>query len=308
MTTTCVCGCGRTLIDGYAHTDCTEQARGRLKEISELVEPARAVMYRQTATGGTVHSTPGPRDLLDYGAGARLDAVQTALTGWVADLDHAGTWKPTDGEVIPQAAAWLTERLEIIRHVAHADDILREIWDCLMAMRSIVATPAGRVYLGTCGAETRQDGCALRSDSLCQQAIDSLQRCAPDTCAAAQNQCNGDVYGKPDKAAAYCNACGAAYDQDERRIQVAKLVQGVPMRASVIAHAHGISVDTIRGWAWVKRDKDGNPLNEPKLKPAGRDDRGRPLYLVADVLALEKQAEQRRKQRAAQAAGMGARA
>lgn len=277
--------CGSVTPDGWVCVTETERARRQLAEIWNLVEPARAVMYRQTATGDTVHSTPGPRDLLDYGAGARLDAVQTALSGWARDLS-GDQWRPEPGEVITQAAAWLAERVETIRHVRQADDILREIWDCLMAMRSVVATPAGRLYLGVCGAawtDWNPDGTPLEA-----------------------GYCDGDVYGKPGKAAAYCNQCGAAYDQAERRVQVTRLVDGKGFRASVIAHAYGIPVDTIRGWAWVRRDSNGVPVREPKLRAVDRDDRGRPLYLVADVLALHEQARQRREQRTAQAAGMGA--
>lgn len=277
--------CGSATPDGTVCVTETERARRQLAEIWNLVEPARAVMYRQTATGDSGHARPGPRDLLDYGAGARLDAVQTALTGWARDLSD-DQWRPEPGEVITQAAAWLAERVEVIRHVQQADDILREIWDCLMAMRSVVATPAGRVYLGTCGAawtDWNPDGTPLEA-----------------------GYCDGDVYGKPGKAASYCQTCGAAYDQDERRLQVTRLVDGKGFRASVIAHAYGISANTIRGWAWVRRNDKGEPINDPKLKPVGRDERNRPLYLVADVLALAAAADQRREQRTAQAAGMGA--
>lgn len=297
--------CGRPTPDGYACTTETERARQQLAEIAELTEPARAVMCRQTSTTGTVHSTPGPRDLLDYGAGQRLMNVQIALTGWArAVAEERGVGATADSrDLIVVAAQYLADdrNLEWLRHVPWVDEVLREVGDCAATMRGIVATPAGRVYLGTCGAERAHAALCFDSAEYGHD-VECECWCHDDE----PDACDGDVYGKPDKAAAYCNTCGAAYDQAERRVQVAALVQGVPMRASVIAHAHGISVDTIRGWAWVKRDKDGNPLNEPKLKPAGRDDRGRPLYLVADVLALEGQAEQRRRQRAAQAAGMGA--
>lgn len=266
--------CGSATPDGWVCVTETERARQQLAEIAELTEAARAVMYRQTSTGDTIHSTPGPRDLLDYGAGARLDAVQTALTGWVRAVREDAKVKsaPRGDDLIAACADWLAERVETIRHLEYADEVLREIGDCWHAMRSVVATPAGRLYLGVC-----EDGI-----------------------------CGGDVFGKPDKAAAYCNQCGAVYDQDERRVQVATLVDGRGFRASVIAHAYGIPVDTIRGWAWVRRDNNGVPVREPKLRAVDRDERNRPLYLVADVLALHEQARQRREQRTAQAAGMGA--
>lgn len=269
--------CGSVTPDGWVCVTETERARRQLAEIWNLVEPARAVMYRQTATGDSGHARPGPRDLLDYGAGARLDAVQVALAGWVRAVAEDAKVKsaPKDGDLIAACADWLAERVELIRHLEYADEVLREIGDCWHTMRSVVATPAGRLYLGVCGAawtDWNPDGTPLEA-----------------------GYCDGDVYGKPGKAAAYCNQCGAAYDQAERRLQVATLVDGRGFRASVIAHAHNIPVDTIRSWAARQH-----------LQPTDRDNRGRPLYLVADVLALHEQARQRREQRTAQGAGMGA--
>lgn len=277
--------CGRPTPDGTVCVTETERARQQLAEIAELTEAARAVMYRQTATGDGGHSMPGPRDLLDYGAGARLDAVQTALTGWarvVAEERTGAVWVAAEGDAIEQAAKWLGAHLEWLRHASFVDDFLREVGDCAAAMRSVVATPAGRVYLGVCGAPLLIEGIG------------------------GPVACEGDVYGKPGRNAAYCQTCGAAYDQAERRVQVAKLVDGKGFRASDIAHAYGISANTIRGWAWVRRDDQGEPLNDPKLKPVGHDHLKRPLYLVADVLALAAAADQRRQQRTAQGAGMGA--
>lgn len=313
MTNTCVCGCGRTLTDGYAHTDCTERARRQLAEIAELTEPARDVMYRQTSTSGS-HSPPGPRDLLDYGAGARLDAVQTALTGWaraVAEERGAAVWVAMNGDIIGQAAQWLAGHLEWLRHKEFVDDVLREIGDCVHAMRGIVATPAGRVYLGPCGAEIELCGAGKADDVGIWWYCELRHHHKSDHSFEGHGldhfrTCKGDVYGRPAAATGRCRECGADYDQAERLRAVTAMVEGRGYRASVIAHAYGLSANTIRGWAWVKRDREGNPLNDPKLKPVDHDHLKRPLYLVRDVLALHEQAEQRRQQRAAQAAEMGA--
>jgi hypothetical protein len=283
----------------------TERARQQLAEIGDLVEAARAVAYRQTSTGGSGRSTPGPRDLLDYGAGARLDAVQTALTGWarvVAEERGQGV-EAGDEDLIVVAAAFLAQNLEWLRHVPWVDEVLREVGDCVHAMRSVVATPAGRVYLGVCGAAREHGG--LCCGGVCFE-DDFTDDCECWCHRGEPATCDGDVFGRPDRNAGTCNTCGAYYDQDERRRQNTALVEGKGFRASVIAHAYGISANTIRGWAWVKRDDKGKALNDPKLKPVGHDEQKRPLYLVADVLALEKRARQRREQRAAQGAGMGA--
>ena len=249
---TCVV-CGSPTPDGWACMTETERARQQLAEIAETVEAARAVMYRQTSTGDTIHSTPGPRDLLDYGAGARLDAVQTALTGWVRAVREDAKVKsaPRKGDLIAACADWLAERVETIRHLEYADEVLREIGDCWHTMRSVVATPAGRLYLGVC-----EDG-----------------------------GCGGDVFGKPGRAAAYCNQCGAVYDQDERRVQVATLVEGGSYRASQLDGYRGLSAATVRKWA-----------ERGLITPHEHDGRGRPLYLLTEVRAVQSSEEQRLQQ------------
>lgn len=282
VTNTCVCGCGRTLIDGYAATDCTEKARQQLAEIGELVAPARDVAHRQTSGDGTGGSgVPGSRVPLDLAAGARLDAVQVALTGWARELAESRSVGvvPDGRDVIVLAAAYIAQSLEIARHKEWIDEMLREIGDCVQAMRDVTAGRRERIYLGTCGA----------------------MRWIPDPGDdefGAEVECDGDVYGPPDGITGRCRICKAEYDQGERLAQLGEQVIGKAYRASVIAHAYGLSADTIRSWATERLGEGGVVLRAAKLWAHGHDRQGRPLYLLGEVLALAKQAEQRRRRRA----------
>lgn len=285
--------CGRPTPDGVACVTETERARRQLlgderdpdrPGIVELVEPARAVAYRQTAADGDAHSAPGPRDLLNYGAGQRLTTVQISLTGWARQIceERGVNVDPDDQrDVIVKAAEFLAANLEWLRHVSWVNLALTEIRDCLAAMRSIVTAPAGRVYLGVCRAG----------------------RWIPDPVDAefgTDAECQGDVYGRPDRNAAYCQECGAAYDQAERRVQVAKLVKGGCYRASQLEHAYGLNAATVRKWA-----------ERELITAREHDGQGRPMYQLDEVLAVAaseserlEQARRKRHQREGAVAGM----
>lgn len=256
VTNPCVV-CGRPTPDGYACVAETERACQQLTEIAELVPAARDVMYRQTSTSGS-HSPPGPRDLLDYGAGARLDAVQTALTGWariVADERGAAVWVAVNGDIIGQAANWLAGQLVWLRHKEFVDDVLREVGDCAHTMRGIVATPAGRVYLGPCGADR------LRASIVGDQWESELV------------VCDGDVYGRPGAATGRCRACGTDYEQEPLREKLDDMVRQRAYRASDLKDAYGLNPATVRKWA-----------ERELITACDRDDQGRPLYRLGDVL------------------------
>ena len=295
--------CGSETPDGEACVAETERARRQLlgdercddkPGIVDLVAPARDVAYRQTTGDSIAHGAPGPRDLLDYGAGAKLDAVQNALTGWarvVAEERGSAVWVAMNGDIISQAAHWLAGNLEWLRHKDYVDDVLREIGDCLHAMRSVVATPAGRVYLGECGAKYLDDVTEVRDDG--GEGIRTY----------VERKCDGDVYGRPGATTGGCRTCDAEHDQAERLKRNTALVQGGCYRASQLEHAYGLNAATVRKWA-----------ERGLIAASGVDGQDRPLYRLDEVLAVAKSEAARReaarakreRRKAAQAAGMGA--
>lgn len=266
MTNTCVCGCGRTLIDGFAALDCTERARQQLAEIANLVAPARHIAHRQTSGDGTGGAgVPGSRVPIDLGAGARLDAVQVALTGWAREIAEARSVGvvPDGRDVIVLAAAYITQSLEIARHKRWVDDMLREIGDCLTAMRHVTAPRRERIYLGTCGAawtDWNPDGTPLEA-----------------------GYCEGSVYGNVGADKATCKACGTRYAQADRIRERAELAHSHWYTAAEIAEAYPgvVLAGTIRKWR-----------QRGLLTVHGEVD-GHRLYQVSEVLALVESAKER---------------
>lgn len=305
MTANTCAVCRRPTPDGTVCVAETEQARQQLAEIVETVEAARAVMYRQASTSDGVHSTPGPRDLLDYGAGARLDAVQTALTGWVRAVREDAKVKsaPREGDLIAACADWLAERVEVIRHLEYADEVLREIADCLTAMRYVTDRRRERIYLGMCGAPVPQPA-AGEADLPCCVATTCEPHGAPCChhgdpveCPAdpyvGDVPCEGSVYGAVGASKATCKACGAKHDQAARIADRAELAHGYCYSAAEIAEAYPgvVLAGTIRQWR-----------RRGLLTVHGEAD-GHRLYAVAEVLELaattkERQAGQGRRETA----------
>src|SRR5262245_42302828 len=82
--TTCV-RCTKPMPDqAYACTRCgITRPRGWLEEIADMVVAARDIAYGQARTGAGGHGQPGARIELDFGAQARLDAVENQLGTWV---------------------------------------------------------------------------------------------------------------------------------------------------------------------------------------------------------------------------------
>jgi hypothetical protein len=210
--------CGRPTPDGWCCTTETERARQQLAEIGDLVEAARAVAYRQTSTGDGGRSTPGPRDLLDYGAGARLDAVQTALTGWarvVAEERGQGV-EAGDQDLIVVAAGLLSQNLEWLRHVPWVDEVLREVGDCVHAMRAIVER--GREpneIVGAC-------------------------------------ECERILYAKAGRSAVTCPDCAVVWDVSEARDELRGRLNGKLVTAAEAAHL-GAYLDTDRTSEQVRK-------------------------------------------------------
>lgn len=263
--------CGSETPDGYACVDETEKARQQLAEIAELVAPARAVAHRQTSGDGTGGGgVPGSRVPIDLAAGARLDAVQVALTGWARELAEGRNVGvvPDGRDVIVLAAAFITQSLEIARHKPWVDEMLREIGDCVHAMRSVTGGRRERIYLGVCGAPFVPIAPEVAEEHGINPAVARLGL-AP---------CPEPLYGRLGASKATCKACGAQYDQEERITDRSELAHSYAYTAVQIEQAYpGI----------VHRTNIGRWRKQGLLTAHGEAD-GNPLYAVADVLALAK--------------------
>ena len=292
MTKTCV-RCTADMPDNaYACTRCTRQAERQLAELVDMTPPARDVAHGQArrGTGGGTSGKPGSRLPIDLRSSARLDAVQAQLTKWV---DHIGTergiarpWFTSHGDPIVTAAHWLVDHLEWMRHRADADEFLTDVDACTRVVRGIARGPVDQRYLGPCGA------------LILPESDEDPSGVVPDT-----TECPGDVYGPQGGSTGSCRTCGAQVSQDERRAWLDAEVRERAYRASEIEDAYGVRAHTIR--MWVARGLIGEH---------GRDVRGRPLYLLGEVLDFaaamaKRRAEneaKRMRREAAQAAETGA--
>lgn len=193
------------------------------------------------------------------------------------------------------AAQFLTAQLPWLRHAtdeqgqAVAVDVFREIQECASRMRAIVDGPSEQKYLGPCGAPQVVEIYIIEPE-IGQPLLDGPP--APP--------CDGDVYGRPGAEKGRCRTCGAEVAQDERRAWLDDVVRDYAYRASEIASAYGINVNTIRTWAHDRQalyDHAGNvvrPARPAKLRTHAHDRDGRPLFLVGDVLDLAAQEAARR--------------
>lgn len=180
---------------------------------------------------------------------------------------------------IVTAARFLAENAEWIRHKPFAGEFLADVDACHRTVLGIARGPADRRYLGPCGA----------------------WRLMTPTDAGytygASFECPGEVYARSGADTGHCQACGTGYVVKERREWLDGLVRERNFQAAHIADAYDISADTIRSWA-----SDHNGTRPVRLFPKGHDRKGNPLYSVADVLELDRQAKARKAEREARKA------
>jgi hypothetical protein len=156
---------------------------------------------------------------------------------------------------IASLAEFLAGHLEWVRHKPFADEFLNDIDACWRVVRSLAMGPASQRYLGPCGA-------AIVDFDF------TTDRSTVDTC-------DGDIYAREGAQSGACRTCGARVGVADRRAWLDSEVRQHAFRASQIAEAYGVNVNTIRSWA-----------ARGQLVPHGRDSDDRPLFNVGDVLDL----------------------
>lgn len=268
-TDTCV-RCGRPTADGYADNGCANRATTNLAAIIDLAPDARLVAAGLVRRGGgSSGGKPASRPPLNDAATDALGEVQNTLTTLARDIaETRGLHQPRalGQDPVVVAARWLGQQVEWLRHAVdgtepYAVRAYDEIEACAGRLRGMVNGPAEQRYLGPCGAPTRVD--VTTFDQLPgSQLVDA----AP---------CEGDVYARGGAKHGTCRTCGATVATDERRAWLDGEVRGHAFRASQIAGAYGVNVNTIRSWH-----------ARGQLVAHGHDPDGRPLFNVGDVLDL----------------------
>lgn len=281
--------CGRPVPDqAYACPTETARAATQLAEIADLAGPARERAYGLSGSqsGSRASGVPGSRVPLDLAATARLDALANVLGTWarhVAEERQGALWVTAE-DPIAEAAHWLAEHCEWMRHRPEVDEFLTDVDAAARVMRGLVRDGEPLKYLGPCGASLVAEFAEGSSDT---------------------ERCEGDVLGRPGAGDARCRSCGAKHDQGERLAWISTEIRHHAVRAVQAAALTRVNVNTIRSWAFGRAERTAEngvvlqKAQEPKLHPSGQDEAGRPLYLVGDVMDVAEREREKRERRAA---------
>jgi hypothetical protein len=260
--------CGNPATGGYMCGVCLGRLDGDLAAVAELVADLEATTARQTRTGHRVGSRPAETGLpFNDGAAAVRDDLHNVLSTWVRDLwESCGPWReaPT-GETGPDGAPvveWALDPLDL-------DDTLPEMAAWLRRHPSWIAQhPAAGELVDEIGDAVDR---ARRAVDLPPARV----FCGPCP------DCGADLYARPERAIVGCRECGARHDVEARRAALLDAARRVDATAAEIARAlpallgRELSANTVRTWA-----RNGRLT---RRKP---DERGRPRYLVGEVIDL----------------------
>jgi hypothetical protein len=243
--TTCD-ACGRP-IDGvaYACRPCGDKAGTQLRTTADAVPAARDVVHGFSRHGPAVHGSGGSRVPVNLTAGARLDAVQNAITTLARHVSETRgrtipdrAYGPTCATIWPAcphdscaairagddplatAASWLAGHTDWLRHRREAPEAFAIIAAAERVVVAISIPPGERRWLGQCGADLDDGG-----------------------------ECDAELYAKPGATAATCRTCGTRHDARDRRAHLDQVARGYAYTASEIASAYGIRANTISVWA-----------------------------------------------------------
>ena len=161
MTNPCAI-CARPQPDqAYACQLDTDRVYRWLGDIADATPAARDVATGQTRRGIATRSNGDGGIPLNLGAGARLDAVQNALTTWARHIvEERGISGPQiavdgrtgsgEGDPLIASAQWLRGQLGWARHRREIVELHRDIAAARRIIVGIIDRPAGRLLVGAC--------------------------------------------------------------------------------------------------------------------------------------------------------------
>jgi hypothetical protein len=268
--------CGRPLPDqGFVCSKCAEVVGVDLARIIDLapeVEITVAKLARVgTSLGGGTRERPLP---FDAQAADRADALRNTLSTWARHVaESIGVQIPArrPGELgAQQAARFLGDRLNWIRHHQEAAKCFGDLSDAARELERLVGRPRDHWYAGACWADLGE----------LDEAGDPLR-------------CPQELYAPKGARTVRCRFCGAEHDADARRQWLLDQVKDQLLHAEWIARAlmgfglEQVTSSRIRGYA-----------HRGRLAEHGHDQAGRPMYRVGDVLDLVHEQDQLEQERA----------
>lgn len=242
-------------------------SNGRGERMIPLAVELEVVLSRQERQARArvqITGTPERPLPVNLKAGEVRDHLHTVLAVWAAAVaDSRGLVLDSPGTMMTNAQFLLHHQRDV-RTFHAVDDLLAHVTDAVDKARRVIDSRSVRVYVGQCGAE-----------------IEATEHEAGFICTV-------DLWADSAYAMTRCNFCSTSWPSMERWEQytagvrqqrlgdVARKELGARQMATVLS-ALGVPIDesTIRKHARLQ-----------KIHPAGLDDQGRKLYLVADVLAL----------------------
>jgi hypothetical protein len=207
---------------------------------------------------------------------ARIEGARCKPKGnsWCTHRSCAAITAGTRPVSLERVAQFLLDRVNGIRYLDQAPDILADLARLRGDIESVCDAPPKLIALGQCDG-TIEDG----------------------------SVCGTELRARKDATLITCRYCGEPYSVQARIAQLLRRVDALQATAPVIARVltdwmgKPLPVDTIHQWA-RPRGKQG-----PKLERRGADPSTRqPLYRLGDVKALHQQSIQRSILKAARAA------
>ncbi|SEG44689.1 hypothetical protein SAMN04489712_105265 [Thermomonospora echinospora] len=248
---------------------CAGELIRALDAVPALARELDVTLARQTSTGTGGRSTEIPLPY-DPRAGEAASVLRSALVGWVRAI-----WEGHEDTARVEGPRCRSCSHPSCRLIADLAVLTTRPADTLTSM-AVWLSALHRRLVGHAAAEEAH-GEIVAAVRAVRTVVD---RPAPLAFAGRCPDCSTALYARPGRARATCRECGqrteVADQLDQMRAAVEhQLAHSVAM-AGLLDHL-GVRVPaaTIRYWAQAGR-----------LVPHGRDQRGRPLYRVGDVLDL----------------------
>lgn len=247
---------------------CLGRFTSDLLDISELVEELDATVARLTRTWARVGSRSAEVGL-PYNAGAAevRDDLLNVLSAWIRDLweSYGPRREVPTGQTGPDGE----QLVDFVLDDLDLDDTVPDLAAWLRRHLSWIADhPAGGELVDEITDAVER---ARRAVDLPPARI----YCGPCP------DCGADLYARPDRAVVACRECGTRHDIEALRTALLDAARATLATAAEVARAlprllgRDLSPNTVRTWA-----------HAGKLAKRAPDARGRPQYLVGDVIDL----------------------
>lgn len=156
-------------------------------------------------------------------------------------------------------ATWLADRWQLVRHQTWAPDLAGDLSRVMGRAYGLIDSPPETWFAGRCDVELTD----------------------PDM-PGTTYLCGWLLEGRLDEAIVRCRGCGTHHDVAERREAMIarmpdRLVTAADAARALSTPDRPVTSSMVRGWKRLGH-----------LEPADVDERGKPLYRLADVLAVDK--------------------